>query len=124
MSTEYDNLVNRAEIAATNAAASSKAAQEALAEAQQIATVINKQQATSINNSKEAIRQAIVAKGQDCDTSVAFDQYAGKINAIETGVDTSSDTVTADKMLDGITAHDAAGNQITGNIVSRSLPEI
>ena len=124
MSTEYENLVNRAETAATNAANSSKAAQEALAAAQQLTTVINEQQAVSINSSKEAIRQAIVSKGQACDTSVAFDQYAGKISAIYQGVDTSSDTVTADKMLEGTTAHNATGNQITGNIVSRSLPNL
>lgn len=40
---------------------------------------------TSIVNSKEAIRQAIVAKGQACAKTVPFSQYAGKISAITAG---------------------------------------
>ena len=31
-------------------------------------------------------------------------------------VDLTSDTVTADKMLAGYTAHDKSGNQVTGNV--------
>lgn len=40
---------------------------------------------TSIANSKEAIRLAIVAKGQACSTAVAFSKYAEKIKAIYCG---------------------------------------
>ena len=32
------------------------------------------------------------------------------------GIDTSEDTVTSETMLEGVTAHDASGQQITGNI--------
>lgn len=42
---------------------------------------------TSIVNSKEAIRQSIVAKGQACDKTVPFSQYAGKIAAIIAGTE-------------------------------------
>lgn len=35
-------------------------------------------------------------------------------------IDLTADTVTADKLLQGITAHDAAGNIIVGTLV---LPE-
>lgn len=31
-------------------------------------------------------------------------------------VDLTSDTVTADTMLEGTTAHDKSGNQVTGNV--------
>lgn len=34
--------------------------------------------------------------------------------------DTSSDTVAADKMLSGITAHDKSGNQVTGSIPTKT----
>lgn len=37
-----------------------------------------------------------------------------RIRAITTGVDTSADTVTADSLLEGYTAHDAAGNAVEG----------
>lgn len=36
-------------------------------------------------------------------------------------VDLTSDTVTADKMLAGYTAHDKSGNQITGNVTFASV---
>ena len=34
----------------------------------------------------------------------------------ESGVDTSQDTVTAETLLEGVTAHDANGNKIIGTI--------
>ena len=40
---------------------------------------------TSIADSKEAIRLAIVAKGQECDKAVPLSEYAAKIGAIFTG---------------------------------------
>ena len=36
-------------------------------------------------------------------------------------VDLTSDTVTADKMLSGYTAHDKSGNQVTGNVKFASV---
>lgn len=42
---------------------------------------------TSIADSKEAIRQAIVSKEQSCDKTVPFSQYAGKIMAITAGTE-------------------------------------
>ena len=41
---------------------------------------------------------------------------ASEIESIQTGTDTSKDTVTADTMLEGVTAHNASGEQITGTI--------
>lgn len=38
-------------------------------------------------------------------------------------IDLSSDTVTADKLLQGVTAHDAAGNLIVGTLVIPSAEE-
>ena len=39
------------------------------------------------------------------------------LNVVTTksGVDTSKDTVTAETLLEGVTAHDASGKQITGS---------
>ena len=36
-------------------------------------------------------------------------------------VDVTSDTVTADKMLAGYTAHDKSGNQVTGTVTFASV---
>lgn len=126
MATDYDALVLRAETAANNAADSAEQAAADRQAVEQLTLTINNEQAVSIQNSKEEIRQAIVAKGQECDTSVAFADYADKILSITTeagGVDTSNDTVTADSMLLGVTAHNAAGVQITGTIAT-STPTI
>lgn len=41
----------------------------------------------------------------------------------DTLIDLSSDTVTADKLLQGVTAHDAAGNLIVGTLVIHSTEE-
>lgn len=39
----------------------------------------------------------------------------------ETVVDLRDDTVSADKMLSGYTAHDKSGNQVTGNVTFASV---
>lgn len=39
----------------------------------------------------------------------------------ETVVDLRNDTVSADKMLSGYTAHDKSGNQVTGNVTFASV---
>lgn len=46
----------------------------------------------SINASKEAIRQAIISKGQECPTSVPFSDYASLISHISTGSGDSGNT--------------------------------
>lgn len=40
--------------------------------------------------------------------------HAARIKAITTGVDTSADTVVADALTEGYTAHDAEGNLVNG----------
>ena len=39
----------------------------------------------------------------------------------ETLIDLTSDTVAADKMLSGITAHDKSGAQVTGTLVLQTV---
>ena len=43
-------------------------------------------------------------------------EFPERISGIQTGVDTSGDTVTADVLLSGYTAHNAAGQQINGSL--------
>lgn len=45
---------------------------------------------------------------------VAYVSYYG-----ETLIDLTGDTVTADRLLAGVTAHDAAGNAVTGAVVTQ-----
>ena len=47
-------------------------------------------------------------------------QMDAAVEGIETGVDTSSDTVDAAHLLDGYTAHDSSGDAITGEYVPAS----
>ena len=47
------------------------------------------------------------------------DEYGGTTRTI-TAVDISNDTVAADKLLQGYTAHNSAGNAITGTYVPAS----
>lgn len=74
--------------------------------------------ANRIANALEDIKNAIIRKGQTptgrCET------FSEAIDNIQGGVDTSQDTVSADKLLNGITAHDKNGNQIVGNIAEIS----
>lgn len=96
-----DQIQNAANITLANA----QEAKNALTEAKAISLKINNEQAVSINNSKEAIRQAIINKGQSCSRSVPFDKYAEKIMAIEGGASSggssSSGSSSSSEFVDG-----------------------
>lgn len=75
--------------------------------------------------SKKEIADAIRSKHGRIADDTPLAGYAEEISAIEQGVVTRDDTVTAETMLEGVTAHNAAGEQITGNIktVTASLKD-
>lgn len=63
-----------------------------------------------------SIENAIVQKGVPVPDGTPTSEYGEKILSIETGVDTSGDTVVPSALREGYTAHDAAGQEITGTI--------
>lgn len=72
----------------------------------------------------KAVADAIRAKGETTDSLAWPDGFKTAVGEISTGVDTSADTVAADKMLEGVTAHDASGTAITGTIPSKSESDV
>lgn len=64
---------------------------------------------------KEAIRQAIISKGQSVAASDTFASYPDKIAAIQTGTDTSDATVTAADLRSGKIAYGKDG-KVTGSV--------
>ena len=63
-----------------------------------------------------AIENAIVQKGVPVPDGTPTSEYGEKILSIQTGVDTSGDTVVPSALREGYTAHNAAGQEITGTI--------
>lgn len=72
-----------------------------------------------LEDAKTAIANAITAKGGTVGQNDGLEEFPTAINSISTGVDTSSDTVTAATLKSGYTAHNAAGQQITGTMLSQ-----
>lgn len=66
------------------------------------------------NSIRSDIATSLTNKGVTVPDDTKLDGMATLISGIETGVDTSVDTVTADTLVEGYTAHDATGAQITG----------
>lgn len=67
-------------------------------------------------NDFDTIEDAIVRKGVSIPEGTPTSEYGEKILSIETGVDTSGDTVVPSALREGFTAHNAAGQPITGTI--------
>lgn len=67
-------------------------------------------------NDFNSIEDAIVQKGVPVPDGTPTSEYGEKILSIESGVDTSGDTVVPSALREGYTAHNAAGQPITGTI--------
>lgn len=67
-----------------------------------------------IKAAKTSIKASIEGKGITVPDGTKIDGMAGLLNNAAYVVNVSADTVTADTLAAGVTAHDAAGNAITG----------
>ncbi|MCM1230138.1 MAG: hypothetical protein NC489_08395 [Ruminococcus flavefaciens] len=82
-----------------------------------------KQKIQTAINTKHAIRDAITRKGQSITDTTKFSEYPGLIDKIETGIDTSDGTATANSVLNGVVCY-SKGQRITGKIPSRTSSNI
>lgn len=71
-------------------------------------------------NATSNIANAITTKGGTVTQGDGLEEFASDIATIPSGVDTSNDTVTAATLKSGYTAHNAAGQKITGTLLSQS----
>lgn len=71
-------------------------------------------------DAKTAIANAITAKGGTVAQGDGLEEFATDISNIPYNSDTRNDTVTAATLKSGYTAHNAAGQQITGTMLSQS----
>ncbi|MCM1531937.1 MAG: hypothetical protein NC114_06655 [Ruminococcus flavefaciens] len=82
-----------------------------------------KQKIQAAINTKDAIRAAITRKGQTVTDTTKFADYPSIIDQIETGIDTSDGTATANSVLSGVVCY-SNGQRITGKIPSRTSNSI
>ena len=65
------------------------------------------------------VANAVRGKSGKAEALTFPEGFISSVNAISTGVDTSADTVTADTLSEGFTAHNSAGEKITGTMKYR-----